>query len=137
MENISHQGTVTSVNPPKVYVQITSYSACHNCDARHGCGLMECRNKSVEIDTPEAQLYRPGDKVIVSLAPRFGFLAVFYGYILPLLGMLITLLTVVFAGFSELIAGLSSIIVLIPYYFWLFLNRARFRQQFNFKISKQ
>ena len=78
-----------------------------------------------------------GDKVIVSLAPRFGFLAVFYGYILPLLVMLITLLTVVFAGFSELIAGLSSIIVLIPYYFWLFLNRARFRQQFNFKISKQ
>lgn len=77
MENISHQGTVTSVNPPKVYVQITSYSACHNCDARHGCGLMECRNKSVEIDTPEAQLYRPGDKVIVSLAPRFGLLAVF------------------------------------------------------------
>ena len=92
MENISHQGTVTSVNPPKVYVQITSYSACHNCDARHGCGLMECRNKSVEIDTPEAQLYRPGDKVIVSLAPRFGLLAVFYSYILPLLVMLITLL---------------------------------------------
>ncbi|MFR8206209.1 MAG: SoxR reducing system RseC family protein [Alphaproteobacteria bacterium] len=51
--------------------------------------------------------------------------------------MLITLLGFVFAGFSELVAGLSSIIVLIPYYFWLFLNRARFRQQFNFKISKQ
>lgn len=136
MDNIQHRGIVAAVKGSLVTVNITSYSACHNCDARHGCGLMDCQKKIVEIDTPEAFSYHVGEEVNVSLTPQAGLWAVFLSYGLPLILMLVTLIGASAAGMSELISGISGIIVLIPYYFWLFLNRKRFKRQFSFKISK-
>ena len=117
-------------------MRITRYSACHNCDARHGCGLMDCQDKTVEIRTPFAKAFRPGEEVIVSLAQNLGFWAVFLGYILPLLLMLGAMIAVSAAGGSEISSGISAIIILIPYYFWLFLNKKKLAGKFRFTISK-
>ncbi len=136
MDKIEHQGTVTAVNPGRVSVQITSYSACHNCDARHGCGLMDCKNKNIDINTEEAAAYTPGEKVILSMTPSSGLLAVFYAYGLPLILMMAAIVIAAWLKTGELTAGISAIIILIPYYFWLFLNRKRFQKRFTFSISK-
>ncbi len=136
MKQIDHRGTVISATKDLVRVRITRYSACHNCDARHGCGLMDCENKIVEIKTPQAQNFRPGEEVAVGLAPNLGLWAVFLSYVLPLLLMLATLITVSLGGGSELISGISAIIILIPYYFWLFLSNKRLAGKFRFTIAK-
>ena len=85
MQQINHYGTVTNVKKGSVQVRITSYSACHNCDARHGCGLMDCQNKMIEIATIHASEYQKGEEVIVSLAQNSGLWAVVLGYVLPLI----------------------------------------------------
>lgn len=136
MEKIQHRGTVTVVKPGLVSVQITSFSACHNCDARHGCGLMDCQNKIIEVATPAAADYTPGETVVLSMSSQSGLWAVFMGYGLPLILMLAALIVASLLGAGELMAGISAIIILIPYYFWLFLNAKRFKQRFDFTISK-
>ena len=136
MGTIEHQGTVINTTADSVNVRITSYSACHNCDARHGCGLMECRDKTFAVPTADPSAFTPGENVIVSMETSLGFKAVFYSYILPLIFVILAIIATEAAGANELIAGISGIIILIPYYFWLFLNTKKFKQQFNFKISK-
>ena len=136
MQQINHYGTVTNVKKGSVQVRITSYSACHNCDARHGCGLMDCQNKMIEIATIHASEYQKGEEVIVSLAQNSGLWAVVLGYVLPLIFMLLTLIIAQICGCSEIISGISAIIILIPYYFWLFLSKKRLAGKFRFTISK-
>ena len=97
---------------------------------------MDCRDKIIEIDTPFAQTFKPGEEVIVSLAQNLGMWAVFLVYILPLLLLLGTLFAVSAAGGSEISSGISAIIILIPYYFWIFLNKKKLAGKFRFTISK-
>ncbi len=136
MQQINHYGTVINVKKGSVQVRITSYSACHNCDARHGCGLMDCQNKMIEIATIHASEYQKGEEVIVSLAQNSGLWAVVLGYVLPLIFMLLTLIIAQICGCSEITSGISAIIILIPYYFWLFLSKKRLAEKFRFTISK-
>ncbi len=136
MQQISHYGTVVNVKKNLVQVKIARYSACHNCDARHGCGLMDCQNKVLDIATVHASEYQKGEEVIVSLAQNSGFWAVVLGYVLPLAFMLAALIIAQVCGCSEIISGISAIIILIPYYFWLFLSKKRLAEKFRFTISK-
>lgn len=136
MAEIRHEGTVIAVNGHQVKVRITRFSACHNCDARHGCGLMECRDKTICIETENAADFHPGEGVWLSMTPTMGLKAVFYSYLLPLLLMVGTIALASLIGAKELISGISGIIILIPYYFWLFLKTKLLKRQFKFKINK-
>ncbi len=136
MKQINHYGTVVSIRDNTLKVKITRYSACHNCDARHGCGLMECQDKIVEVQTPHPEIFRPGEEVAVSLAQNTGLWAVFLSYILPLILMLAALIAASMFNASEIISGISAIIILIPYYFWLFLSKNRLAAKFRLTVSK-
>ena len=136
MAEINHPGKIVNIQDHQITVQITSFSACHNCDARHGCGLMDCQNKLINVNVADPAEFQPGEIVNVSMDGRQGTLAIFYGYVLPLLLMLAVLLGTVSLGFSEFSAGISAIIILIPYYFGLFLVQKRLKRQFNFTITK-
>ncbi len=136
MKQINHYGTVIKVKTGLVQVKITRYSACHNCDARHGCGLMDCQNKIVDIATPHARDYQSGEEVIVGMAQTFALKAVFLAYLLPLILMVAALVIADICKCSEIISGISAIIILIPYYFWLFLSKKRLAGKFRFTISK-
>ena len=52
---IEHEGIVSRVEGDRVYVKITSQSACGTCKAREACGLAEAQEKIVEVTTPGAQ----------------------------------------------------------------------------------
>lgn len=136
MKQINHYGTVVSVQKKTLKVKITRYSACHNCDARHGCGLMECQDKTIDVETAHPENFRPGEEVVVSLAQNLGLWAVFLSYVLPLILMLAVLVVLSSLGASEIICGISAIIILIPYYFWLFLSKNRLAGKFRFTVSK-
>ena len=48
-ELIEHSGTVERTEAGKVFVRITSHSACGTCSARQACGLAETQEKIVEV----------------------------------------------------------------------------------------
>lgn len=136
MEQLQHRGIITSISGNEIKVQITNCSACENCEGRHGCQLMEFKHKNIDVFTEVASSYHIGEEVIISLDLKDGFKAVFYSYVLPL--FLVVSILIIFASFGagELTSGISAIIILIPYYFWLFLKTKQLKRQFKFKINK-
>ncbi len=136
MKQISHYATITEVLSGRLKVKFRRYSACHNCDMRHGCGLMACQDKIIEIATPHAAQFRVGEEVAVSMAQNTGFWAVFLSYVLPLILMLAALTAAQILWNNELISGISAIIILIPYYFGLFLRHKSLAEKFRFTVSK-
>ena len=67
MDRIEHSGVVKRVGAERVCVEITAHGACGSCKAREACGLGETGQKIVEIRTPAAATYRPGDRVTVAI----------------------------------------------------------------------
>ena len=137
MEAIKHQGTVVFQKGSTVGVKITRHSACSQCIAQNCCGLINSRDKIIEVETENSQQFTMGEEVIVTLEATSGFLAVFLGYVLPLILMLATMLIVYQIGAGEIKSGISAIIILIPYYFWLFLNKKKLAAKFRFTISQK
>ena len=83
MDRIEHSGVVKRVDAERVCVEITAHGACGGCKAREACGLGETGQKIVEIRTPAAATYRPGDRVTVAITRRTGAVAVLLAYVVP------------------------------------------------------
>ena len=113
MKQINHYGKVIDKSDTYLKVEIIRYSACHNCDAKHGCGLMECKNKTLEIPHSHTNQFQIGDEVLINIAQNLGIQAIILGYLIPLI-----------------------LIILITYYLWLFLKRKRLAEKFRFTVSK-
>ena len=64
-------------------MEITAHGACGSCKAREACGLGETGQKIVEIRTPAAATYRPGDRVTVAITRGMGAVAVLLAYVVP------------------------------------------------------
>lgn len=137
MEAIKHEGIVVFQKGKTVGVKISRLSACSQCVAKNSCGLINSRDKIIEVETENSQQFTMGEEVIVTLEATSGFLAVFLCYILPLILMLATMISVYFAGLGEIKSGISAIIILIPYYFWLSLNKKKLAGKIRFTISKK
>ncbi len=106
-ELIEHSGVVDErTETGKVFVRITSYSACGACKAREACGLAETEVKIVEIATPRAAEFRPGDEVLVGVRRRAGLLSVALAYGGALVVLLAVLtLGIAVGGWSEGVAA--------------------------------
>ena len=134
---IEHSGVVERTAPDAVYVRITSRSACGACRARQACGLAETQEKVVEVRTPAAAQYAPGDAVVVGVRRRAGGIAVLLAYV----GALVVLLAVlaVAAGplhWSEGHAALAALAGVALYYVVLWLFRKRIEHTIQFTITK-
>ena len=88
MDRIEHSGVVKRVDAERVCVEITAHGACGSCKAREACGLGETGQKIVEIRTPAAATYRPGDRVTVAITRRTGAVAVLLAYVVLYYGIL-------------------------------------------------
>ena len=69
---IEHEGIVSRVEGDRVYVKITSQSACGTCKAREACGLAEAQEKIVEVTTPERSNTTPQAKALRSASAECG-----------------------------------------------------------------
>lgn len=134
---IEHGGTVSRIEGDKVYVTITSASACGACKAREACGLAEAQEKVVAVETPGAHAYAPGDDVTVGVRRSAGAFAVLLAYV----GALAVLLTVLFTairafGWSEGRSALLALAAVGGYYFLLWLCRNKIKHTIHFTITK-
>ena len=137
MSVLEHSATIIKTEKNRVYAAVNSRAACASCSVRKSCGLAECREKVIEIETPEAEKYSPGDRITVELDEKKGWLAVFLAYILPLLLVLAVLLTGIFFLSDETAAAVFSLTVLLPYYLVLGLFSKKISREIRFKISQR
>ena len=134
---IEHSGVVSRIVGNTVHVTITSHSACGSCKARQACGLAETQEKVVEVRTPAAAQYAPGDAVVVGVRHPAGGIAELLAYVRALFVLLSVL--AVAAGplhWSEGHAALAALAGVALYYVVLWLFRKRIEHTIQFTITK-
>lgn len=131
---IVQEGIVTGITPSSVTVSVTPPTACGSCQASSVCFGSSGGTREMVIPRPEGH-FSTGETVRISMAPSMGRKAVFYGYLYPLVLLLVTLfLTYALIG-NEALSALLSLLVLIPYYLILYINRNRMATEFRFSIE--
>ena len=137
MSEIVKNGLVKAIKSNSIDVEIISCSACAGCAISSSCSMSETKKRIVTIQGSFVGQYQVGDKIEVVMSDRLGLQAVVYAFVIPLLLLLITVVCCHCCGFDDIISGISGIIVLIPYYFALFLNRNRLENKFCCRLKKQ
>ncbi|GCB33738.1 SoxR reducing system RseC family protein [Bacteroides faecalis] len=132
---IKHQGIVENIQGSHLLVRIIQTSACAACSAKGHCSSADSKDKVIDITDTAASSYQVGEQVMIIGETSMGMMAVVLAFVIPFV-LLVTSLFIFMAWMeNELYAALSSLIILIPYYFILWLNKARLKQKFSFTIK--
>ena len=134
---IVHTGIVEQVEEGKVYVTITSSSACGSCKARQACGLAETQQKTVVVACADAADYAAGEPVTVGVRRSTGALAVVLGYVGALVVLLATLgITIGWWGWSDGKGAAAALGTVSGYYVVLWGLRKKIEHTIQFTITK-
>ena len=132
---IKHQGIGENIQGSHLLVRIIQTSACAACSAKGHCSSADSKDKVIDITDTAASSYQVGEQVMIIGETSMGMMAVVLAFVIPFV-LLVTSLFIFMAWMeNELYAALSSLIILIPYYFILWLNKARLKQKFSFTIK--
>jgi len=134
--NIEHKGTIDRIDNDYVYVKIQCHSACAACHSKNMCHAGEMDEKIIEIRRYQNDNYIAGEEVTILMESSLGYTALILAYLLPFFILLFVLITALSVSKNELIAGLLSLLVLIPYYVFIYTKRALLKRKFEFKIKK-
>ena len=132
---IEHMGFVKSIDANFIHVSILSQSSCASCSAKGMCNMSEMKEKEIEIPKSNYE-FTSGERVNVLMQESLGLSAMFLGYVLPFIVVLITLIVSSKYIESEVITGLLSLVVLVPYYFILYINKSGLKKKFSFTLQK-
>ena len=133
----THDGTVISIQPGIVNVQMHVVSACASCKAHEKCAFVDKADKTVEVETDDWQQYAPGDSVIVSVNEGLGLLAVLLAYILPAVLILASVIILSLYTSSEALAAIAPIILITVYFLFLYRYRSRLQRKFTFGLIQK
>lgn len=135
-ENIEHPGIIDRIEGKRVWVSIQPQSACGNCHSKSYCGMAEVAEKIIEVQPPENdKAYQPGQHVIISLKKSLGYRALFLGYLFPFLILMLSLIVLISVTGNEALAAITSILLMVPYYLVLYVNREKIKTSFRFYIK--
>lgn len=132
---IKHQGIVENINGSHLSVRIIQTSACSACSAKGHCSSADSKEKVIDIIDSSAPSYRIGEHVMVVGETSMGMMAVALAFVLPFVLLILSLFIFMAVLNDELYASLISLALLIPYYYILWLNKARLKQKFSFTIK--
>ena len=135
-QTVEHIATVIRADDDVVEAELTVQSACAACHARSVCGLGESKRKRVEIATPDAAAYVPGESVVVSIESNMCMTAVFWAYVMPFVVLLGALIVSSAAGAGDGVSALAALAATALYFVALYLCRARLERKIHFKIHK-
>ena len=134
-ETISHEGVVTKITDDELEIKIVSQSACAACHAKSACGMGEQAEKILTVPRPKDQDFSLMQKVNVTMAIGQGNKAAVLAYLIPIVLLLAVLFICLGVGLNEGLSALISIVVLIPYYTILYLQRDKLRKRFEYRIE--
>lgn len=132
---IDHLGVVESIEGSHLSVRIVQTSACVSCSIKGHCSSADSKDKIIDIIDETASSYEVGEQVMVVGRTSMGMMAVALAFVFPFLILIIFLFVFMAWIESELYAALFSLFILVPYYFVLWLNKTRLKQQFTFTIK--
>ena len=132
---IKHLGIVENIQGSHLSVRIVQTSACAACSAKGHCSSADSKDKIIDITDVTAASYQVGERVMVIGETSMGMMAVLLAFVLPFLLLIFSLFLLMALMENELYAALLSLAILIPYYFILWLNKPRLKQQFSFTIK--
>lgn len=133
---MEHSGVVTAVGEGRVDVLMHVESACASCKARSACMMSDSSDKTVTVETPAAEMFSVGERVVVAVEQVMGVKAVMLAYVYPFFAMFAALLGMFALGAGETAAGLTSLGVLASYYIVLWFFRNRIKKEIIFNIKK-
>lgn len=132
--DIRHSGTVERIEGLHVYVRIMKSDSCSACSIKSRCSTTSSQERLIDIETSDAAAYKMGDEVWVTGTSSMGAKAIMYGACIPFFILIGTLFILSRLGAGELMVGLCSIVMLIPYYVILSLNKKRMSQTFSLSV---
>ncbi|RGM44853.1 MULTISPECIES: SoxR reducing system RseC family protein [Bacteroides] len=132
---IRHQGIVENINGSHLQVRIIQTSACASCSVKGHCSSADTKEKLIDITDTGVYVYQPGDRVWVIGELSMGAMAVLYAFILPFFIVIFSLFIFMAIWNDELLSALCSLVLLIPYYYILWLNKSRLKKKFSFSIK--
>jgi sigma-E factor negative regulatory protein RseC len=135
MEEITHKGIITAIDPEITTIQIISESACSACHAKGLCSLGDREVKEVQVRTSAWIPRKVGDEVEVALRKAMGYKAVFIAYGMPLVVLFVTLFLLNMLGVGELWAGLGAIGAVLVCYLVIFLFRGKLSKEYTFYLK--
>ena len=130
---INHEGIVQSNENNKVFIAISSVSACSGCHAEGSCSMSGKEEKIIEVRGKYN--VNPGDLVTIMMKQSMGYAALFLGYLLPVIAVVAVLITLISLKIPELASGIASLAILIPYYSILFFFRKNINEKFTFTLK--
>ena len=134
---IKHLGIVENIQGSHLSVRIVQTSACAACSAKGHCSSADSKDKIIDIMDVTAASYQVGERGDGDRRNVDGhdggnpwhFIHSFRTSDCFPVRILMALIE------NELYAAFLSLAVLIPYYFVLWLNKTRMKQQFSFTIK--
>ena len=133
---VTHTGIIKNIHDGKAVVSIMSHSACVSCDIKGACTLSEVKEKIIEVDISEDQIYDLGEEVVIQMKQSLGTWAVLFGYIFPFLLVISVLIIFTSFGLDQGLSGLLAILILAPYYIIMYLLRAFLRKKFTYRLQR-
>ncbi len=134
-ESISHTGVVEKIEDDIVFVRITQQSACSGCHAQSMCTASEKKDKIIEIPDRSGN-FQVNEAVMICGQSTTGLLAVLLAFVIPLILVVAAIATGSALQWNETTSGLSGLLLLLPYYYLLYLNRDRLKRKFVFTLKK-
>lgn len=131
---ISHSGFVSQLYDDKAVIHLNETAECDTCHIRDFCGKSDPDRNTFIVKNPDLKI---GEQVTIWLSTSSGFMALFWAYILPFLLILTTIILGTLMSWEEGITALISLIMLVPYYFLVYLNRRHIHRHFQLKVFKQ
>ena len=137
MENVDHEGVITSITEDNIKVEIINKSLCASCHAKSFCSASDQKEKVIDVPYYNNNEFEVGENVVVSMKKSMGFKAVWISYVIPLAILMIFLLTLQQINPNDLFVGGISILAVVMYYIIIYLLRDKISNKFVFTIAKK
>ena len=134
-EYIRHQGIVQRIDNQRVYVRIEQKAACKDCHAGAVCLAADKKEKMIEVSDYTGD-FAVQEQVIISVRQSMGWVAIVVAYVIPLVLVIFFVVAGIYVSGSEAGGGLAGLLVLLPYYFFLYLLRDKINKRFDFTLLK-
>lgn len=131
---VTHPGIIKKVTEKSIEIAIMVTSGCSSCEIKGACSVSDVEEKSVKVNTDNAEQYKLGQTITIEMKQSLGTWAVLLGYVFPFLVLFTGLIIFISVGLDQGFAGILALLLLLPYYLTLYLLRNFLGSRFNYSI---
>lgn len=131
---IKHLGSITKIDKNSLTISLLGIIHCESCQAKKNCSLADSNLQEIIVED-NSRLFKLHETVEVIIQKNTGLKAVFWSYVLPFL-ILMSSLIITTHFMRESIAGIISLLMLIPYYLFLYFFNPFFKKDFKIAVLK-